>query len=206
MEEIKNEEQPQILEGSSSEQIEEIDEQKSEAKKSVSFGKFKDVEALLNAYENLEKEFTKKCQLLSEFEKDKVCKEEEKSKNLEEKLSKFLKENSDAINYIDEIKSIVDNSDELKNESDPFGHAFENLVFNSLKGKNKTNNKIVENFVLKDEEIKNIILENYMTELKENFAPKVISSGSGERVPLQKNNETPSSLKEAKLLVQEMFS
>ena len=94
----------------------------------------------------------------------------------------------------------------MKNESDPFGHAFENLVFNSLKSKNKTNNKIVENFVLKDEEIKNIILENYMTELKENFAPKVISSGSGERVPLQKNNETPSSLKEAKLLVQEMFS
>lgn len=206
MEELKNEEQPQILEGSSSEQIEEIYEQQGEVKKSVSFGKFKDVEALLNAYENLEKEFTKKCQLLSEFEKDKICKQEEQSKNLDEKLNKFLEENSDAINYIDEIKSIVENSDELKNESDPFGHAFENLVFNSLKSQNKTNNKIVENFVLKDEEIRNLVLENYMTELKENFVPKVISSGSGERVPLQKNNETPSSLKEAKLLVQEMFS
>lgn len=206
MEELKNEEQPQILEGSSSEQIEEIYEQQGEVKKSVSFGKFKDVEALLNAYENLEKEFTKKCQLLSEFEKDKICKQEEQSKNLDEKLNKFLEENSDAINYIDEIKSIVENSDELKNESDPFGHAFENLVFNSLKSQNKTNNKIVENFVLKDEEIRNLVLENYMTELKENFVPKVISSVSGERVPLQKNNETPSSLKEAKLLVQEMFS
>ena len=59
--------------------------------------------------------------------------------------------------------------------------------------------KILQKLNVSDEEIKNIILENYMTELKENFAPKVISSGSGERVPLQKNNETPSSLKEVPL-------
>ena len=35
------------------------------------YGKFKSAEKLLEAYNNLESEFTKKCQLLSELQKDK---------------------------------------------------------------------------------------------------------------------------------------
>ncbi|MEG1510263.1 MAG: hypothetical protein RR454_07445, partial [Clostridia bacterium] len=40
----------------------------------VSLKKFKNVEALQGAYTNLEKEFTKKCQQLKEFEKGSVNK------------------------------------------------------------------------------------------------------------------------------------
>ncbi len=45
-------------------------------------GKFKDVSALLNAYNNLEAEFTRKCQLLKSLQKEKID-ESESEKNLQ---------------------------------------------------------------------------------------------------------------------------
>ena len=55
-----------------------------EAEKGETIGKFKSVEALYDAYNNLEKEFTKKCQRLSEIEKDKI--RDEKKKTCEGKV------------------------------------------------------------------------------------------------------------------------
>ena len=89
-------------------------------------GKFKSVEALLDAYNNLQSEFTKKCQLLSSMEKDKTEQEkieirEQQEKVGEEKdlsaendyekqikideqnLALFLSNNSEANFYADEI-------------------------------------------------------------------------------------------------------
>ena len=49
-------------------QFEESKEKVGEEKKEVSLGKFKDVNALLNAYNSLEAEFTKRCQKIKELE------------------------------------------------------------------------------------------------------------------------------------------
>ena len=45
--------------------------QDSETAASVSLGKFKDVNALLNAYNSLQSEFTKRCQRIKELEAEK---------------------------------------------------------------------------------------------------------------------------------------
>lgn len=62
MEELKNE---QI---SVDAQTAEAEVNKGEVKNEISLGKFKDVNALLNAYNSLESEFTKRCQKLKELE------------------------------------------------------------------------------------------------------------------------------------------
>ena len=57
------------------EQTEELIEaektQETETTASVSLGKFKDVNALLNAYNSLQSEFTKRCQRIKELEAEK---------------------------------------------------------------------------------------------------------------------------------------
>ncbi|MBQ0099037.1 MAG: hypothetical protein KBS91_00620 [Firmicutes bacterium] len=58
MEELKNEEM-EVLDGAVAGE---------ENKTEISLGKFKDVNALLNAYNSLESEFTKRCQKIKELE------------------------------------------------------------------------------------------------------------------------------------------
>lgn len=62
MEQLKNE-QTEVTK-----QPAEAEINKGELKTEVSLGKFKDVSALLNAYNSLESEFTKRCQKLKELE------------------------------------------------------------------------------------------------------------------------------------------
>ena len=47
--------------------------QETETAASVSLGKFKDVNALLNAYNSLQSEFTKRCQRIKELEAEKTA-------------------------------------------------------------------------------------------------------------------------------------
>ena len=75
------------------------EEQKGDAHEEVSLGKFKDVGALLNAYNSLQSEFTKRCQKIKELESkidDKTSvpsnPQAESPKNQEVDKEKFLKE------------------------------------------------------------------------------------------------------------------
>jgi hypothetical protein len=62
MEEVKNEQTISLSQPAEAE----ID--MGEQKESVSLGKFKDVNSLLNAYNSLQSEFTKRCQRIKELE------------------------------------------------------------------------------------------------------------------------------------------
>ena len=63
------------------------------------FGKFKDANSLLTAYNNLQAEFTKKCQKLSELEKEKLQEVENNNipifdkEDWQTKVSTFLNSN-----------------------------------------------------------------------------------------------------------------
>ena len=110
-------------------------------------GKFKSVEALMDAYDSLQAEFTKKCQMLSEM-KAKVLRQEQQeenpqdnqvqsvNENEEEKfdeqgLADFLAQHSEAKEFEEEIKS---NLSSVKNKS-PFEVAWADVVLSSLKDK-----------------------------------------------------------------------
>ena len=75
------------------------EEAKGEMEEQVSLGKFKDVKALLGAYNSLESEFTKRCQKIKELEgklsavdKTQVPTETEEKPSNEEMTEKILKD------------------------------------------------------------------------------------------------------------------
>ena len=180
-------------------------------------GKFKSVQALMDAYNSLQSEFTKKCQALSELKKDKteseVCEEikpqqteiQENSshENIEEGFSQFLLENSEAIGYAEEIKEKF--SQNSLNKTNPYEVAWAKVLLGHLKEGDEKSDQVINQYVLSNENVKNKIIENYLKELSNAKPPLVISSQGGERVsgiiP-----DAPKTLAEAKKLVDKMFS
>lgn len=189
---------PSAQEQSADSQNEE--EVKTEARDAV--GKFKDAEALLEAYNNLEKEFTKKCQRLSALERDKVLEDKENEEKLDEKLSKFLLSNGEATKYSEELKEKVKNDDSLKKMDDPFSFAWAEMVFNQIRG-NKSD-EAVKNYILGNDDLKNAVIENYVNQLAENKSPIIISA-KGNRVA-EVATQKPSTLEEAKNLLFDLLS
>lgn len=165
------------------------------------YGKFKSREALLDAYNNLEKEFTRKCQRLSELEKDKA---EENEISLEDKFSQFLSENTDATGYSEEIMKIAQTDEKIKSLQDPFMAAWCKVLCEDVLHRASAGDYCLNKYVLSSEEIQHKIVEDYLGKLREQKNPVVISSSSGERVS-SAEIEHPSTLEEAKQLVDKMF-
>ncbi|MBQ8426578.1 MAG: hypothetical protein IJX16_02325 [Clostridia bacterium] len=95
MDNLKNEQTEAVLQ----EQTEQLAEEKSAE---VSFGKFKDANALLNAYNSLQAEFTKRCQRIKELEGelhsvDKATPTESMSGNSTEKVADTTPEDKDQV-------------------------------------------------------------------------------------------------------------
>lgn len=187
------------LEGS---QVQE-DMQHSEAENGETVGKFKDANALLEAYNNLEKEFTKKCQRLSELEKDKIKEEEELNKKVEEKLALFLSSNGEATNYKDELVEKVKSDDSLKKMDDPFSYVWAEMVFDKIKNQ-KTSDEAVKNYILGNENLKNAVIESYINQLSGNKSPIIISS-NGNRVATVAT-QNPANLDDAKKYLIDLLS
>lgn len=185
-------------------------------------GKFKSADKLLEAYNNLQSEFTKKCQLLSQLQRDKMeqnstensadmveqttnnenFNETTPSENLQNKdLALFLDANADAKNFEEEIKQKVDSSSQ-----DPYQVAWARVVLDHItSSKQKESDPIVNKYILSDSQVRNQIIQDYLNDLAKQQTPYVISSQGGERVS-SVAFDTPSSLAEAKEIINKMFS
>ncbi len=212
MEEIKNGEQPEMLEtlekdenmGSPAVTEEENAESKlSEAERGVPIGKFKSVDDLFNAYNNLQSEFNRKCQRLSELEKDKTAISVEDK--LEADFKQFLLDNQEAFAYADEIKSKVMQDESLKKQAQPFEKVWAEMVLGKINAKDRAKEPLIQNLVLNDEDLKNLVIENYMKQLQEQKTPFIMSSGSGERVT-KAVAPKPDSFEQAKKVVLDLLS
>lgn len=195
--------QSEVEENAEGSQIEVTTGDKSEAENGETVGKFKDVNALLEAYNNLEKEFTKKCQRLSALEKDKVKEDETLKKQVDEKLSLFLSSNGEASAYKEELIAKVNENDSLKRMDDPFGYVWAEMVFDKIKNQ-KLTDESVKNYILSNENIKNAVIENYINQLAENKSPVIISS-KGNRVATVAT-QNPSNLNDAKKYLIDLLS
>ena len=177
----------------------------------ISLGKFKNVQALLDAYNNLQTEFTKKCQLLSSIQQDKMKenieknsqneeKSEEKSEiNAENDLISFLKDNEMAETFREELQS------RINEKQSPYEKAWASIVLSHIKNDDKeTDDPIINQYILKDEKLKNKIIEIYLNELN-SAKPPVMMSSQGERVSTV-TETAPANLAEAKERVKKMFS
>ena len=87
-------------------------ETQSENQNGSSLGKFKDVQTLLNAYNSLQAEFTRKSQKLAEMQK-----ENDKSAvfSYNDSLDEILKDESDNDKYKKEITEILEGDQSLNN-------------------------------------------------------------------------------------------
>ena len=177
----------------------------------ISLGKFKNVQALLDAYNNLQTEFTKKCQLLSTIQQDKMkenqqnsSKNDEKNEenseiNTENDLISFLKDNEMAETFREELES------RINEKQSPYEKAWASIVLSHVKNDDKkTDDPIINQYILKDEKLKNKIIEIYLNELNSTKPPVMISS-QGERISTV-TETAPANLAEAKERVKKMFS
>lgn len=187
------------------------------------YGKFKSADKLLEAYNNLQSEFTKKCQLLSQLQKDKMeqvsienqpqpsqeqlqteqDQPEQTEQSFQSGLESFLLANDDAKQFEDEIKQKIDLS---STAADPYQVAWAGVILDHLTGsKQKAGDPIVNKYVLSDEQVRNQVIQEYLNDLEKHKPPYVISSQGGERVS-SISPGTPSSLAEAKEIVSKMFN
>ncbi len=166
------------------------------------FGKFKSAEALLDAYKALEAEFTRKSQRLSQLEKEKTEQANIDEEKIGDELAKFLLKNAEASPYAEKLKQLSVQGGGKTN----FDELWAKVMVEELgSDKSKLDNPIVKKYVIQDEELKKYVIQNYMRELNSKNPPLIISGDGGEKVTGQKP-VTPKSLKDAKKLVEEMFS
>lgn len=216
MEENQNiEEQPEMAQetnfveesANGSSQSEMLAEEKmaetNEAERGVPIGKFKSVEDLYEAYNNLQAEFTRKSQKLSALEKDKTQNQTE-IENDDGDLRVFLSKNQGAVMYAEEIKTRAMQDDSLKDDERKFEKVWAEMLYEKLTAPGKANDPLVQNLILRDDELKNLVVKDYMKQLQSNNIPIVMSSNSGERVT-KTVTPKPDSFEQAKKVVLDLL-
>ncbi|MBQ3494589.1 MAG: hypothetical protein IJA69_04155 [Clostridia bacterium] len=187
----------------------------SSANEGSQLGKFKDAESLYEAYNNLQAEFTRKCQKLSELEKQKQQEEiVEQPKtpvfaqtDWTNKVSDFLQKNKQAKAYAKEISSIIMSNPELMNKDDALSLAWAKVVEQKFVSPEKIVNdeEYIDKYIMSNDKIKSKILNEYIKELQKNSPPPIISVKNGGNISFPKQKQ-PTSLLEAKSLVEELFN
>lgn len=178
-----------------------------------SLGKFKDAESLLEAYNNLQAEFTRKCQKLSEVSKELEDKNSTsqnlepvfKNENWQQTVNEFLAKNTKAQKYSGEIANEI-----LKDESLQISPNALELAWARIMQKNYVEPDVLandQNFInekiLNRDEIKTQVLEEYFKNLQKQKTPPVISGNGEVAVAVSK---APQNMAEAKMAVEKLFN
>lgn len=214
MENIKNGEQPsEVLAYPDVENNVNIKEEKSEAPETSngSLGKFKDTESLLTAYNNLQAEFTRKCQKLKEIEKERENQSSEienqslfEKEDWQKEVVSFLNKNIEAKPYSKEISEILMNDKELAKQPNALDIAWAKVVQKTYKKPDEVlTSEYIDQYLSNNEEVKNKLLLEALKSVKTTSAPKVMGSNSGS-ISMPKT-VMPITLKEAKNIVSKFF-
>lgn len=168
--------------------------------------KFKSLDELEKAYVNLEKEFTKKCQALNKLKEDfdnvssKQSLEqtpEFSQAKLEQSKKEFFEKNPTAKEFVDEILSAYD-SDKSSDELDPLEKAYEKVKANHFRTNQELmqDENFVENYVLNNSQVRDRIINDYLSNIMSNKTTPLMSNFSGGSVMITPKSK-PSSIKEA---------
>ena len=201
MEEVKDGEQPCVSEA----EAVNTEEVKVADKTSGSLGKFKDTESLLLAYNNLQAEFTKKCQKLSEL--DKANKSPiYMSEDWNEKVAKFLENNKIASDFSAEIASEVLSDPSLAGEDKALDIAFARVMSGKYKEPEKAvhDEEFIKKYVLGSEEIRSRVIKEVLSQVKE--TPTIMNSIKGQAIGRHTPEKGAQSFAEARRIVKDMFS
>lgn len=172
-------------------------------------GKFKTVESLEKAYENLEKEFTKKCQQLKELESksesDNANAPQYTLNDWQDKVKEFFNQNPKAKQFVDEISELLSSDKVLASKENSLELAYGKI----LNDKYQTTEQLVNNEqflqqVINNAVVKEKIINNYLNEITNNKAVPLMGSGNG-NIPLTPNYK-PTTLKEAGVVAKALLN
>ena len=177
-------------------------------KSSSPYGKFKDADSLYSAYNELQSEFTRKCQRLSELESKVVDNVESSAPtcddtNWQDYVNEFLKTHKHAMLYSKDISEELIKDKSLKGSK----HGLEIAYSKVLENKHRTLGDIIKDeaflkdYVYSNEDIKKEIINNYLKSL--NRAPTILGE-TGQGVTLTPYKK-PTSLSEARSVVEDML-
>jgi len=174
-------------------------------------GKFKDVESLLNSYNQLQSDYTKKCQALATMEKEKLDKDnlapqfdyahwQEASKN-------FFDKNENAKQYEQDLIKIILSDNSVATSKEPLEQAWNIFLRQNFVSPEKLaqDEKFLQQHIFNNGEVVNKIVKDYFSSLSFNSSPTLISSQRGSKTMLSPVNK-PKSIKEATKLVEEIFN
>lgn len=175
------------------------------------YGKFKDAEALLNAYNNLQSDYTKKCQALSQLQKD--CEDkglnkspEQLKEEWEEKVESFFKTNENARKYEKDLVKIIMEDKDIASSDNPLNSAWDKFIKDNFFSKDELVNdeNFLQNYILNNKDIKSRILRDYFSMLREEHSPTLIGVQKGSKTFLTPPSK-PKSIKEAGKLVEDLL-
>ena len=148
-----------------------------EEKGSNSFGKFKDAESLLKAYNNLEAEFTKKSQKLASLESENVKTQNELNKKAEQakRVDEFVSKFDLAKPFSSALKESLatDETVDIKEEAI-------RLISKTYKSAEdySRDDEFLNNYIFSNQEIKDKIVKDYLSKITQS-SPIKIENGAG---------------------------
>lgn len=171
------------------------DSNSSENQEGSIFGKFKDATTLLNAYNNLQSEFTRKSQKLAEIQKEY---DEKQSVKRYENIDDFINDTTDSEKYKKEITEILVEDNEINNLPNKYQVALKIIKQAEDKLANNLNSQeFLDKYILNNQKIKNQIINEYLSNLNNiPSTPKVIS-GNATNIYFSPNVDKPKTLREA---------
>lgn len=181
-------------------------------------GKFDSVEALKKAYSNLEVEFTKKSQKLSEVLKRDNLADKPTTQNVEESskpqpetawkqnVAAFLSKNPTAKQFAAEITAMLAKDKVLAESPNSLELAFNKILASKYRNEQELvqSKEFLENYVYNNATIQKTIIANYLENLQKNKVPTVMASHLGTSVGLTPQ-EKPKNLQEANKLLERML-
>ena len=157
------------------------------------FGKFKDVESLLKAYNSLEAEFTKKSQKLASIETENAKTQSELNKiaEQEKKIDEFVSKFEIAKPFKGALKEILVENDEVDIKEETI-----RLISKSYKTAQEfsQDEEFLNNYIFSNREIKDKIVKDYLSKLTQNSPIKV--EGGASQISLTPPKQ-PTNIKEA---------
>lgn len=174
-------------------------------------GKFKNAGSLLSAYNELEKEFTKKCQKLSELEKQNADNVDTTPvymlENWRNEIKEFLTSHNEAQKYSKEIAKELMQNKELASSKNALELAYAKVLAKNFKSEDTLleDDSFIENKILKNDKIKSRIINEYLNEISKKKSPPVVLNNKGSSLGFSVS-ETPKTFDEAIKIVEKMFN
>lgn len=163
--------------------------------------KFKSVEELEKAYNELEKEFTRRCQKLAKYEKE-MGQSTETPKEWKAKVDKFFDETPDAKQFAREIAGEISKDTSLRSRSDCLEVALTRVLLSRYRAPKDlaTDEEFLKEHILGSDFVKKAVIDGYMKDLRAGKPPVLITkAGQNTVAPRSK----PQSIQEAGRLFQQ---